>query len=116
MPHISYDNKRFTSVSNSETGEVDDETVFYYRQDGDIVWATYTGGAIAFGTLVATVDDAGCLDMRYSHVNRDGELMTGKCRSTPEVLPDRRIRLHEQWQWTSGDLSAGESIVEEVRE
>ena len=116
MPDISYNNKRFASVSNSETGEVDDETVFHYRQDGDIVWATYAGGAIIFGTLVATVDNAGCLDMRYNHVNRDSELMTGKCQSTPEILPDGRLRLHEEWQWTSGDLSSGKSVVEEVRE
>jgi hypothetical protein len=40
--------------------------------------------------------------------------MTGICRSTPEILPDGRIRLHEKWQWTSGDRSSGESIVEEI--
>ena len=33
--------------------------------------------------------------MRYHQVNDRGELMTGVCRSTPEVLPDGRIRLHE---------------------
>ncbi len=33
----------------------------------------------------------------------------------PEVLPDGRLRLREVWQWTSGDLSQGESVVEEVR-
>jgi hypothetical protein len=26
------------------------------------------------------------------------------------------LRLHEQWQWTSGDGSAGQSIVEEIRD
>lgn len=52
--------------------------------------------------------------MRYQHVNAEGELMTGICRSTPEVLADGRIRLHEKWRWTSGDLSSGESIIEEV--
>lgn len=41
--------------------------------------------------------------------------MTGRCLSTPEYLPDGRIQLYEKWQWTSGDQSAGESIVEEVR-
>ncbi len=53
--------------------------------------------------------------MRYQHVNRDGELMTGHCRSTPELLPDGRLRLHESWQWTSGDGSRGESIIEEIK-
>ena len=31
-----------------------------------------------------------------------------------ELLPDGRIRLHEKWQWTSGDLSSGESVIEEI--
>lgn len=115
MPLIDYDGRRFRSLSNSETGEVDAETVFEYHQRGDIVWATYEGGAIRFGTLIARVDAAGALDMRYHHVNAAGELMTGRCRSIPEVLPDGRLRLHERWQWTSGDGSSGESVVEEVR-
>jgi len=41
--------------------------------------------------------------------------MTGICRSTPQTLADGRIRLHEKWQWTCGDLSLGESVVEEIR-
>ncbi len=114
-PKFHYDNRRFAGVSNSETGEVSSDTIFHYHQQDDIVWATYTGGSIRFGTLVATVDADGCLDMRYQHVNQQGELCTGKCRSTPEVLPDGRYRLHESWQWTSGDGSSGSSIVEELK-
>ncbi|MBL8045470.1 MAG: hypothetical protein JNL09_02960 [Anaerolineales bacterium] len=113
MPRPNYHNRRFRSVRNTANGEVGAETVFNYQQNGEVVWATYAGGGIKFGTLIATVDAAGCLDMRYSHVNTAGELMTGQCRSTPEVLPDGRLRLHEVWQWTSGDGSNGESAVEE---
>lgn len=53
---IRYDGKVFRSVSNAPNGEVDAATVFHYRQDGDIVWATYRGGRVRFGTLLATVD------------------------------------------------------------
>ena len=114
MSKINYDNRRFKSVSNSSTGEVSSETTFYYHQTNDVVWATYNGGAIKFGTLVAKVLESNALEMRYSHVNSNGELMTGECVSTPEILPDNRIRLHEKWHWTSGDFSAGESIIEEI--
>jgi hypothetical protein len=116
MSSINYDDRRFVSVSNSESGEVDSATVFHYRQDGSLVWATYRGGAIKFGTLIANVEEDDCLDMRYQHCNVAGELMTGKCRSTPETLPDGRLRLHEVWQWTSGDFSHGESVIEEIRD
>jgi hypothetical protein len=111
---INYNGRRFVGVANSANGEVSSRTVFHYRQQDDVVWATYEGGGVRFGTLVATVDRAGQLDMRYSHVNASGELMTGTCQSKPEVLLDGRLRLHECWQWTSGDKSRGESIVEEV--
>jgi hypothetical protein len=113
---IDYDGRRFRSVENSDTGEVGPETVFGYRQDGDVVSATYEGGDVRFGTLIATADGEGNLDARYGHVNASGELMTGECRSTPEMLPDGRLRLHEEWRWTSGDGSSGQSVVEEIGE
>ena len=114
MPPIDYDDRRFRAVETTANGEVGDGTVFHYRQRGDVVWATYEGGGVRFGTLVAAVNGAGGLDMRYGHVNASGELMTGECRSTPEVLGDGRLRLHERWRWTSGDRSEGESVVEEI--
>ena len=114
MP-INYHNRIFRSLSNTDNGEVGAETTFYYQQKDQIVSATYEGGSIRFGTLIAVVDEAGHLDMRYQHVNGKGELMTGRCHSIPELLPDGRLRLHETWQWTSGDHSAGQSVVEEVK-
>jgi hypothetical protein len=116
VSRINYDNRRFRPVDNSAGGEVDGETLFHYRQREELVWATYEGGGIRWGTLVATVDESGNLDMRYAHVNEAGELMTGVCRSKPEVLPDGRLRLHERWRWTSGDGGEGRSVLEEVAE
>ncbi|HQV75060.1 MAG TPA: n-acetylglutamate synthase, partial [Flavobacteriales bacterium] len=60
------------------------------------------------------VDADGCIDMRYHQVNDRGVLMTGTCRSVPEVMPNGKIRFHETWQWTSGDGTAGSSVLEEV--
>lgn len=114
MRKIDYNNRRFRSVSNSESGEVGAETVFHYHQQDDFVWATYEGGSIIFGTLIAKVLEDDSLEMRYQHLNRQGELMTGACKSVPEILQDGRIRLYETWQWTSGDYSKGESVVEEI--
>ncbi len=109
-----YNNKTFRSVTNTPNGEVSGDTLFHYQQEGNLVWASYAGGSIRKGFLLATVQADNSLDMRYQHVNTQGELMTGRCHSTPETLPDGRIRLYERWQWTSGDGSSGESIVEEV--
>ena len=40
--------------------------------------------------------------------------MTGICTSTPEICEDGKLRLMENWQWTSGDKSKGQSIIEEI--
>ncbi len=110
---INYAGKIFRPVVNADNGEVTEATVFYYHQTGNIVTAEYAGGSIVRGHLIALVDNIGCLDMRYHQVNDQGELRTGICRSVPEYLPDGRIRLHETWQWTSGDRSQGTSVIEE---
>ncbi|MET0753304.1 MAG: n-acetylglutamate synthase [Pyrinomonadaceae bacterium] len=111
---INYDNRIFKSVQNSETGEVSGETTFHYHQKENLVWAEYSGGEIVFGTLLAKVLENNSLEMRYQHLNKKGALMTGKCVSTPEIMENGRIRLFENWQWTSGDFSKGSSVVEEI--
>ena len=102
-------------MSNSDGGDVGGETLFHYHQRDDVVWATYSGGLVRFGTLVATMDPDGSLDMRYQHVSIDGSFKSGRCRSRPERMSDGRLRLHEEWQWTDGASGHGQSIVEEVR-
>lgn len=111
---INYNNKRFRPVQNTENGETTAETVFSYQQKGNILTSVYSGGHIASGHLIGLVDEDGNIEMRYHQVNRKGELMTGICRSKPEILPDGKIRLHEEWKWTSGDHSLGKSILEEI--
>ncbi len=109
-----YDGKRFASIANTPNGEVTGDTIFEYHQMDQVVWASYEGGGIRKGMLVAVVGVDDIMDMRYQHVNTRSEIMTGMCHSKPEVLADGRIRLHEQWQWTSGDQSKGKSVVEEI--
>jgi hypothetical protein len=111
---VNYDNKTFRSISNSDNGEVSDETIFEYQHEGKMVSAIYSGGNIVFGHLIGLVNDDNTLDIRYHHLNIMGELMTGTCLSVPEILPNGKVRLYEHWTWTSGDGSSGESMVEEV--
>ena len=114
MSGVNYDGRIFRSVANSDGGEVDGRTTFHYQQDGDVVWGTYSGGAILLGTLLARADPEGNLDMRYQHLSADGQFKTGQCQSRPERLPDGRLRLHERWQWTDGAAGEGESVIEEL--
>ncbi len=111
---IRYEGRLFRSVENSTGGDVDAATTFHYRQRENVVWATYSGGSVRFGTLLAKVDAEGNLDMRYQHISVDGQFKTGQCHSRPEQLADGRLRLHERWQWTGGAEGEGVSIIEEV--
>ncbi len=110
-----FDGKVFRSVSNTGNGEVGSETRFHYRQSGDVVTATYQGGDVVSGHLIAKVRANGQLDMRYHHLNSKGELMLGTCVSTPRLLADGRMRVSEEWQWLCGDMSSGHSEIEEER-
>ncbi|WP_226333563.1 n-acetylglutamate synthase [Echinicola marina] len=103
----------FRSVSNTDNGDVSSATVFHYSQEGEILTAHYEGGEIVKGHLIGKVDNNGVIDMRYHHINQAGELMTGKCISIPERLENGKIRLKESWEWTSGNFSKGESMIEE---
>lgn len=113
MKKMNYNNKTFAVVSNTKNGETSNETIFLYKQVGNILTSEYSGGKIAKGHLIGLVDENGNIDMCYHQVNEKGELMTGICKSKPEILENGKIRLHESWQWTSGDKSKGESIIEE---
>jgi hypothetical protein len=110
------DGRIFRSVTNTANGEVRPGTLFHYRQRGDVVSAEYSSETIISGHLIARVLENGELEMRYHHLNDRGELMAGKCLSTPEVLPDGRLKFKESWQWLSGDMSAGYSEIEEVHD
>ncbi|MDX1409278.1 MAG: hypothetical protein R3330_14125 [Saprospiraceae bacterium] len=113
---INLHNKQFRATANSGAGEVDSQTHFTYYQEGEVVWGTYAGGSIRFGTLTGIMESSGLLRFAYQHVNQDLQIMTGFCRSTPEILTDGRLRLHETWEWTSGGEGAGQSVIEEIQQ
>jgi L-amino acid N-acyltransferase YncA len=105
-------NKRFRCIYNSTAGAATSDTVFHYRQDGGIVWGTYSGGGVAHGTLLAKVHSDDELDMRYLQVGADGSFRSGTCRSRPKRREDGRLIVEEEWQWDAG--GSGRSTILEV--
>jgi hypothetical protein len=110
---IELNNKTFRSTSNSSNGEVSEESILTYFQQDNIIWAEYGGGQIVKGFLIGKIVDDH-LELNYQHINRENELMTGKCVSYLEIMENGKIRLKEYWQWTCKDNSNGESIISEV--
>lgn len=114
MMEYNYDRKIFKSIENTSNGEVDNSTLFHYSQKGNVVTATYSGKNIVSGQLMAKVNKDGSLNMRYHHLNHAGQFKNGHCLSTPEILNNGKIRLHEKWKWDCDDFSEGNSIIEEI--
>ena len=115
-PHmkINYHGRIFTTVSNSPNGQINGDTVFQYAQQDSLLTAFYRGGMILEGHMIGRVNEDNSLYFTYQHIDKNGLLKSGYCNSVPEVLPDGRIRLHEQWEWTYGGEGKGESVVEEL--
>lgn len=106
-PGVEYGGRRFRPVG-SGPGGVEGR----YFQDGDLVWAEFSGPEVRAGRLVATRRPDGVLDAAYCFVTAAGETVAGACLTTPEPLPDGRLRLTERWRRLDG--SAGVSHLEEV--
>ncbi|WP_262420208.1 n-acetylglutamate synthase [Flagellimonas meishanensis] len=113
---IDYNNKTFRLVHSSKNGELTNETIFRYKQKGNILTSSYSCASIRQGQLLGLVDEKGNIEIHYHQINNRNIINTGICHSKPEILPSGKIRLHEQWKWTSGDQSIGKSILEEIRE
>ncbi|MED4205768.1 n-acetylglutamate synthase [Neobacillus mesonae] len=111
---INYNNRTFVSIDNTANGEVSSKTTFRYKQEGKIISATYSGGEIVKGLLIGIVNEDGCLEFRYNHINIKNEIRGGECVSTPEILANGRIRLFEKWKWLDAEKTEGNSIIEEV--
>lgn len=111
---IRYGGRLFRAVKTQGASQMNAETIFKYEQTGKMVVASYSGGDIRFGHLLGQVEADDTLHFHYHHIDEDGELKTGTCVTTPEILTTGKLRLHERWQWTCGDRSSGTSVLEEI--
>lgn len=109
---ISLDGRTLAGVANDEAGEVDADTLFNFEQEGERIYANYSGGAIVDGHLVGTFDGKQW-DIRYVQINEAGETATGHSVGNVELLSDGRIRVEDEWEWESKP-GKGESVHEEL--
>jgi hypothetical protein len=92
---------------------IDAETVFAFRQDGARVWAEYSGGNIAQGFLIGTLD-AATLTFDYIQVTRGGRRDKGESSCTLGVSEGGLLQLTERFRWASRD-GAGVNVMEQIR-
>ena len=105
---ISYEGKVFRKAGGG------DGTFARYRQDGDLVWADFTGGKVRRGTVTGTCAPDGTLKLAYTMVLETGEVISGQTVNVPEWQPDGRVVLREEWQRFGENAASGVSYLEEV--
>jgi hypothetical protein len=95
------DGKTFRVLRNDGPGAmVTVETVFRFRQDGEVVRSDYEGGGVRVGALLGIVDGASLT------------LGAGHSTCALERTPDGRIRILDSWEWKGGE-GTGECVMEE---
>ena len=104
-------NKTFASLINSTNGEVCSDTLFNYYQDGLNIWADYAGGSINRGSLIGKFVSENELEFNYQHINQNGELKAGFCKTVFTLHKSGKLKLSESWQWFTGDHSSGHSVL-----
>ncbi|MCK5127330.1 MAG: n-acetylglutamate synthase [candidate division Zixibacteria bacterium] len=112
--NFNYDGRIFKGIENYDDGDLVADTRFYYHQTGTTVWGLIKGNGIRIGTLIAAVEDNGSLVMTWQYLSSNNEFVSGTCFSKPEILPDGRYRLHEEWNVHGPDGITGKSVIEEI--
>ena len=107
---IDYDGRRFRPAEPGEAGRV-----AVYRQQGDLLWGEFAGGRARRGSLTGTCAPDGTLDFAYCMVLDGGEVVSGRCRSTPELRADGGVNLREVWQRYGPHAATGVSYLTEIR-
>ncbi|WP_240956517.1 hypothetical protein [Micromonospora sp. HNM0581] len=108
---INYHGRQFRPIAD---GSGEHSRVATYYQDGDLLWGEFTGGHARRGTLTGRCQPDGSIDFAYCMVLDDGRIVVGECHSTPEILPDGRIVLHETWRRHGVHAASGVSQIEEI--
>lgn len=106
---------RMRAVSGAETALVSIDTFFEFEQTGNIFSARYRGGEIADGYLIGRFLPGGELEFRYVQADRNGRIDSGVSTGALTRLPDGRLRLVENFQWSTRP-ECGQNVFEESDE
>lgn len=112
---INLNNRRMRPRMNTINGEINEDTIFEYFQEEDIVWGVYSGGAVKHGVLLGRMAPNGDVNIQYIQLNTRNEVHTGTSHSATEFLNDGRIILYEDWEWTGNRKGGGRSVIEEIK-
>jgi len=113
MENFNLNNKTFVLLENSENGKADAETIFEYKQNGNLVTADYYGGTIKYGKIIALLEDNE-LSMLYQCLTVANELKAGKATAKISVSENEKMKLYLDWEWLTDGNEKGKSEYIEI--
>jgi hypothetical protein len=108
MKTFNFNKKTFALVQNTEGGQVNAETVFRYRQKGNLVTADYAGGTVVYGKIIAHLQ-GDTLNILYQCLTIDNELKAGKALAKAVYNEGGKIKLTLNWEWLNSSQIKGQS-------
>lgn len=103
---------RMNVVRTAKSGVVNQDTVFVFHQNKDVVTSEYAGGQVIKGFFVGRLDGA-TLTFRYCQIDKQGNLDGGVSNCKLSRLPDGRLSMVESFKWESRGAK-GENVFEEL--
>lgn len=92
--------------------EVTQETIFHFGQQGDLVWAEYSGGKVRVGRLVGVIN-GDRLNHSYVQINSENKINSGEGTSRLVLNEYSKIEIIEEWEWKSQE-GKGKSVMTEI--
>lgn len=108
MSKYNFNNKTFSLVENSENGRVNSETIFQYKQEGNLVTADYSGGSIIYGKIISHLEGSQLI-MLYQCLTSRNELKAGKAIAEISLTAANKIKLNLKWEWLGDKNEKGVS-------
>jgi hypothetical protein len=105
---VNFNNKTFVLRQNTENGTTNAETIFKYKQTGNLVTADFSGGSVKYGKIIA-VHKGEYLDMIYQMLTTTNELKSGKAIANITIAATGKILLSLNWEWLTGSDNKGTS-------
>ncbi len=113
MEKFDFNNRKFALVQNSDNGQVNHETIFEYRQDGNLVTADYFGGTIRYGKIIAELQ-GDKLNMLYQCLTVENQLKAGRAVAQISLTSEGKMKLSLDWEWLTNGSEKGKSEYLEI--
>lgn len=111
---LSLDNVIMNVIQTAPNGVVNKDTIFTFKQQGNVVTSQYSGGRIVAGFLVGKIENED-LSFSYCQLQNDGSLDNGASLCKLSQNETGKIRLTEHFEWSSRPGEKGINIFEEMR-